>query len=208
MPSKPRIRPRKGLKRRLCGTKPVDATWRLRRTDDFHPDPRGAGPQHPEQPCGGGRDVDDAAANERAAIVHGQDRLTRIAEIGDADMRPEGQGGVRTGREADAVPVGRAPMAGVVRCLACLRVAGRPVRWCARVTTAGVGGRAAAPVGCMVTRRAWTTSRLVVRLECDLRDGAIGGCERHEHGDDKRERFEQRETTSVIEGPRRLGRHH
>ena len=56
---------------------------------------RDAGLAHAEHVGGDGRNVDDAAADERPAIDDGDDRAAAVVEIGDPHVRAEGQRAMR-----------------------------------------------------------------------------------------------------------------
>ena len=72
------------------------ALRRLRaRREHAHFDRRGAGQQHVELGGGGVGQVDDAIADERAAIVDAHDDLAAVAQVGDLGVAGDGQRLVR-----------------------------------------------------------------------------------------------------------------
>ena len=95
------------------------------RRDHAHFDRRGARGQHVELGRGGVGQVDDAVADERAAVVDAHDHLAAIAQVGDLGVARDRQGLVRGGHrvhvvrlaerggrgmESGAVPRGRAAL--------------------------------------------------------------------------------------------------
>lgn len=50
----------------------------------------------PQRLCRAMREVDQAPADERSAIVHDENNRAPVAEIGDPDSRGQGEGAVRS----------------------------------------------------------------------------------------------------------------
>ena len=84
----------------------------------FHAHRRDARALHAEHAGGARGHVHDPAADERAAVVDGHDDRTLVVQIGDADLRTEGQRAMRRRQVADMAAARGAALAAVIGRLA------------------------------------------------------------------------------------------
>jgi hypothetical protein len=95
--------------------------------EDFQPHLRLARAHHLDLACGLERHVDDAAANERSAVVDADDHAHPVGLVGDSQARAHRQAAMRGGQRPgiEALAAGGAVAGELVPIIACLAFADR-----------------------------------------------------------------------------------